>query len=202
MKTKWYFGVLIAMLALFAVKQQDLAVPNQEIVLEFTNTKITSSEIQKTIAIVKKQLQTIGILNTKVVETQEGTLKISYYSVIDIERIKKTLSKTHNTEYQSYTNDEDRSFPFSNKPNTYSFDVHEILKGLDIGSGFKGKYVINLKQELDRFSNPNLFHFLAITDTKSIDKLVKTAQKVNKTIAIAIDHSSHVIPEVRAGPLF
>jgi len=203
MKTKWYFLFLIALFAFFAVNQQNTAVPNQEIVLEFTNTQVTSSEVRSTIATVKKQLLRIGIVTTKVIETKDHKLKISYYSTIDVDRIKKALSNAHNRDYQSFpnTNEEDSSFPFNKKQNHYNLDVYEILKGIDAGSGFKGKYVISVKQELDRFSNPNVYHFTAVIDDKSIDKLIKTAQKINKTIAIAIDNSSHNIPEVRAGPL-
>lgn len=189
------------MLAFFAVNQQDIAVPNQEIVLEFTTTKVTSSQARKAIEDVKQQLQSIGVFNTEVVEAKNGVLKIVYYSAIDVDHIKKILSNSHNQDGRVYNNGEDAQFPFNKTPNNYNLDVYEILKGADTVSGFKGKYVINAKHELDRFSNPNLSHFVAVIDTNSINKLVIVAQKVNATIAIAIDNSSHIIPEVRAGPM-
>ena len=196
MKTKWYFGVLMAMLAFFAVKQQDMAVPNQEIALQFANTNVSASQIQNAITRIEKQLQGIGIVNTKVVEEAQGTLRISYYSVIDVERIKKILTNTHHRDYETLT-----PFPFNNKQNHYKLEVYEILKGIDLGSGFKGKYVIDVKLEIDRFSNPELTHYVAIIDSKWRDQRVKTAQKVNTTVAIAIDNTSYKIPEARAGPL-
>ena len=61
MKMKWYFGALIIVFTLLGVYQNRISVPNQEIVLQFTDVNITSDEAENTIEIVKEQLQAIGI---------------------------------------------------------------------------------------------------------------------------------------------
>ena len=94
MNSRRYIGALIIVLTfLGVVYQQQNSLPNQEIVLQFTDAKVTSSETQNTIAIVKEQLQNLGADNIHVKETQEGTLKITYYSATNVSSIKKILSE-------------------------------------------------------------------------------------------------------------
>ncbi|MEW7291092.1 hypothetical protein [Aquimarina sp. 2304DJ70-9] len=205
MKKKWYFGILISSLALLVVIQQQTVVPNQEIVLEFVNIEITSQEAQNAITIVKKQLQSIGVKNTRISrELKNGTLKIAYYSDEDVEFIKKILSEAQNValDHVFYDqNEDDNQFPLNKSSKDYNLDVYEIQKSTDFSSDFNGICVLEVKHEQDRFSGSNSYSFVTRVDVDDIDRLVKVAQKVNSSIAIAIDNTSHNIPEVRAGPI-
>ncbi|GGX21250.1 hypothetical protein [Aquimarina muelleri] len=204
MKKKWYFGILIATLALLVVIQQQTVVPNQEIVLEFVDIEITSLEAQNAIAIVKKQLQSIGIKNTRVSEElKNGKLKITYYSDVDVEDIKKILSKERNVELDPifYDNEDKDSFPLNENSKDYNLDVYEIQKSTELSSDFIGKYVLEIKNEQGEYSSSNTCNFISDVDESYIDRLVKVAQIVHANIAIAIDNASHNIPEVRAGPI-
>lgn len=205
MKKKWYFVTLITALALLVVIQEQTVVPNQEIVLEFVNDEVTSLEAQNAITIVKKQLQSIGVQHTRISNgLKNGTLKIAYYSDADVEYIKKILSTAQNValDHVFYDqNDDDNQFPLHKNSKDYSLDVYEIQKSVDFDADFNGTYVLEVKQERDGYSSSNSYSFLTEIDTGYIDRLVKVAQKVTTNIAIAIDTTSHNIPEVRAGPI-
>ena len=204
MKKTWYFGALILIFTLLGVNQNRISEPNQEIVLQFSDVEITSEEVQSAIADVKKQLHTIGVDAFKVQELKDGQLKISYYSTAHISSIKDVLSKGSKLKIGfSSTHDDGNTSNNSSKnkkSKTYKFDVYEIQKSNDSKSGFDGKYVINIKQDFDRFYNPNIFVLHNHLDTKNENASVKVAFKVFKNIAIAIDDTSGNIPEVRAGP--
>ena len=89
MKIKLYFGALFLMLIYFGTFQEQVSRTNQEIVLEFVDTKINKQEISSTITNIKERLLKVGVSNIKIQETQKGTLKISYYSFVLI--LKKRL---------------------------------------------------------------------------------------------------------------
>ena len=91
---KWYFGALIVILTLFGVSQENLIVPNQEIVLQFSGAEVSSSQAQLAISSVKKQLETIGVSKVDIREEANGRLVISYYSDTTVANVKDILSTT------------------------------------------------------------------------------------------------------------
>ncbi|TGV01205.1 hypothetical protein [Flavivirga rizhaonensis] len=202
MKAKWYFSTLVIALTLLGVCQKQISVPNQEIVMEFVYEEVTSDEVQDAIAVVKKQLQTLGIDNIQVGEKEDGRLKITYYSDVNAASIKKILSKEKKLalDYTSYNHgEEDSKLPSNENKNSYNLDVYEIQKGVDGESDLNGTYVVELKHEYDRFSSPNFY--ISRIDISEEDRIVKIAYKVRRHIAIAIDDMSHSVPDVRAGPV-
>ncbi|GAA3615986.1 hypothetical protein Q4Q39_01495 [Flavivirga amylovorans] len=202
MKAKWYFSTLVIALTLLGVCQEQISVPNQEIVMEFIYDEVTSDEVQDAIAVVKKQLRALGIDNIQVGEKEDGRLKITYYSDVNVASIKKILSKEKKLalDYTSYNQDEDHSkLPSNENKNSYNLDVYEIHKSVDGESDLNGTLVVELKHEYDRFSNPNFY--IGKIDVSEEDRIVKTAYKVCRHIAIAMDDMSHNVPDVRAGPV-
>jgi len=203
MKAKWYFSTLLIIFALLGVFQEEVSVPNQEIVLQFSDAEVSSNKAQNTLAIVVQQLQTVGISDIQVREHKNGQLRITYYSDTDVASIKRTLSQENKLEigFASFNEDENHSkFPFKNKSNDYNLDVFEILNKADAESDVNGKFVLELKQEYDRFSNPNVYPYVIEIDDEEKDRIVKVAYKANRNVASAIDNTSYKIPEVRAGP--
>jgi len=194
MKSKWYFGIVITALTFFVVSQQQITVPNQEIVFQFSDNQATVSQTEKAIQAIKAQLQNIGVKNTQVFE-QNGILKISYYSDITIAEVKSILLNEklifNNTKGTQNDNPLDSS---------YNVDVFEIKPATESGVGFDGKFIVEAKQEYTRASQIVL-SFSAITE--SIIQLtlpVNVTHKVNTNISISIDKGSFNIPEGRAGP--
>lgn len=194
MKSKWYFGIVITALTFFVVSQQQITVPNQEIVFQFSDNQATVSQTEKAIQAIKAQLQNIGVKNTQVFE-QNGILKISYYSDITIAEVKSILINEklifNNTKGTQNDNPLDSS---------YNVDVFEIKPATESGVGFDGKFIVEAKQEYTRASQIVL-SFSAITE--SIIQLtlpVNVTHKVNTNISISIDKGSFNIPEGRAGP--
>lgn len=203
MKAKWYLSTFIVILTLLGLSQQQFSVPNQEIVVQFTTNEIALLETQNTIAIVKEQLQTIGVENIQIHKGVNGKLKITYFSDIDVASIKKILSKEKDLKlrYSSIFQEEgDSKLPSNKNSNHFKLDVFEIQKSSDAEGDFNG-YALELKPESDRFFTSVVYLSYEDVAVKETNKAEKVAYTIHKKIAIAIDNSSHNIPEVRAGPV-
>ncbi len=200
MKTKWYLGALIIILTFLGISQEQYSVPNQEIVLQFINDEVSSDEAQDAIAIIIEQLESIGINYTQV-RDEEGKLKITYYSDIDIASVKKTLSEDNTLEldYTNYNQNDSKS-PIDENSNSYQLDVYEIQEGNDLESD-SNKYALEFKTENDRFFTPNVYVSVELTQIKEKNKIEYIAYNTYKNSAIAIENTLRKIPEVRAGPL-
>lgn len=204
MNLKWYTSTLIlALTFLSIVGLQQSSDPNQEIVLQFNNEEVSTCEVHAAVAIVKNQLSALGIDGIQIHEQEEGKLRITYFSDIEVAIVKKTLSKKN--ELISYLTDkgsqENPKSPSEDAPKNYKLDVYEIEKSIDGEFGLAGKYVLELNQTSDRFSNPNVYISIGHIDNYESHTFYKVAYKLQSHIAIAINTISHNIPEVRAGPI-
>lgn len=203
MQSKRYISTLVIILSLFGVlSQQQVTIANQEIVLQFTNAQVTSEISKNTIAIVKSQLQDLGAENIKVKETESGTLKISYFSNVDLAIVKQTFSKEKQSVLDYTVNNQNKKsseFPSDENPTNYNLDIYEIQNSNDLDWDLNGTLVAELKSDINRFSNPNIYAFIQTIDVN--EHVEKTAFKIHYNIALAIDNTSHKIPEVRAGPI-
>ena len=201
MNSRRYIGALIIVLTfLGVVYQQQNTLPNQEIILQFTDVKVTSAETQSTIAIVKHQLQNLGANNIQVKEAKDGTLKITYYSNTNVDNIKETLSQEKKLVLDYSTNKESSKLPAEKSSIGYNLDVYEIKQGSQTDWNLVEKNVLEQKLENDRFCNSNFFVLINTKCLNDKDLITKVAFKVRRNVTIAIDNTSHNIPEVRAGP--
>ncbi len=159
MIARWCISVLIFSLTLFGVvSQQQISVPNQEIVLLFQDVDLTSKQTENTVAIVKQQLFNLGAENIQVLSLENGKLKITYYSDTDIASIKEIFSEENNVALHltSQNQDEDSSsFPFEEANISYNLDVYEIQNGQNSGWDFDGAIGLELEPKSDRFLDPN-----------------------------------------------
>jgi len=206
MKSRWYISILIIILTLLGgvASQQQVCVPNQEIVLQFTSEEVTNDEALNAIAIIKQQLLDIGVDDIQVAEQEDGQLKITYYSDIDVTSIKKLLSTEKNLDFNSkpYKKGDKPVKPSSNETLlSYNLDVYEIHNGNTGASDLGGKLALEQKPENIRFFNPNFYVPFNEVIAKENDKILKVAYIFQRNIAIAINNTPHKIPEVRAGPL-
>lgn len=202
MIARWCISIFIFIVTLFGVvSQQHINLPNQEIVLQFTNDSISLNEVKNTIEILKNQLQTHGVENIQVVELEEGNIKITYYSDADVASIKKILSeeKSLNFDYALNNQEGNESKIPSNHSNTYNLNVFEIHKQ-NTGADFGGKYALEQKSENNRFFIPNLYVSSNEIIFRNTDFVFKEVNKF-RNITFVIDNTSYKIPDGRAGPM-
>ena len=93
MNLRWYIAFLVVVLSVFGSmsSNEQAAIPNQEIVLEFSDVAIDTQVQENAITFIKSQLQAIGSSDIQVQELQNGLLKISYFSETTVEEIRALL---------------------------------------------------------------------------------------------------------------
>ncbi len=204
MIARWYISILIFGLTLFGVvSQQQITLPNQEIVLQFEDVNLTSNQAQEAVAAIKQQLHGLGVKNIKVLALEEGKLKITYYSDADIASIKQLFLDQETLALQltsqSLNNNSSKLPPQESNIN-YDINVYEIQNRLDSGWDFDGAITLDTEVKSDRFLDPNYFSTES-TVYDYTDNLIQITYKIRRAITIQISDALHVIPEVRAGPI-
>ena len=195
MNAKWYFSALFLIFISLGAFQEQVLIPNQEITLEFVDAKINNKDIENTIAEVKEKLLNVGVTNINIKKTQNGTLKISYYSNFHVDNIKKELTKENSLVLNLDANHKRKNKNSSN----YNIDIHELTGDSDI-SNSDYKYVFEIKYSSDRFTTYNYSAFIKKLEQQRADQLFKTTYRVLKNNPFTKDRTSHQEPEVRAGP--
>jgi preprotein translocase subunit SecD len=134
MNIKWYISTLFLLACIsFGAFQEQGFIPNQEIVLKFVDTKTNKNNIENTIADVKEKLENLGVTNILIQENENGTLKISYYSSVDVKNIKEVL--TSDKKNLLGKNQKNKEIPSSD----YNIDIYELTKDTDASNCIKYK---------------------------------------------------------------
>ncbi|MBT8260446.1 MAG: hypothetical protein HKO92_09885 [Flavobacteriaceae bacterium] len=184
------------MLTLLGVGQHQNTVPNQEIIVQFSDS--TPSEISKeALAAVKIQLLNIGADNIQIQKTASG-LRITYFSKVDVASIKSLLDE-NNLDFQ-YSSSNKTDKPSEENKKDFNLDVFEIQNAKNSDLDFDG-FVLEQKPENPRYYNPNFYFYNISFDIKEKHNIESKKYIIQKNIALAINNTSHKIPEVRAGPL-
>ncbi|UKM65056.1 hypothetical protein GSB9_01618 [Flavobacteriaceae bacterium GSB9] len=204
MIARWCISILIFSLTLFGVvSQQQVVLPNQEIVLRFTEVDLSSQYAKVTIDVLKRQLQDLGAKNIKVNTAENGQVNIAYYSQSEATSIKKTLTEGSflALEFLSDSNSEHSPAPSKDKDGVYyNFDVFEIQKGDNHGRSLKGNIVLQFETKSDRFLEPNFHICCNQIDSKEENALPELAYAIQRNIVLSIKDTPYKIPEGRAGP--
>ncbi|NNC50857.1 MAG: hypothetical protein HKO01_10005 [Flaviramulus sp.] len=203
MLKKWYISTFVIVIMLLGVTtKQHIVSPNQEIVLQFKDDKVSDEAINNAILILKNQLQDLGVDNIKVTHSNHGNLKISYYSNSDVASIKEILQKQEKVKIDfNAQNEKSNEFPFSDNSISFNLDIYEIQEDYTTGWNLNGINVVVFDTKSDRFFDPNTNFFINFIEVNQNDAVVKQALKVSTNIVLAIDDVLYKIPEVRAGPL-
>lgn len=190
------------MLSLLGLSLQHPSNTHQEIIISFSDAKEITLETQNnTIAIIKKQLQKIGVNDFWVQKDDQGRLKISYFSSVDTAFIKKALNQeNHFAEryvYNFYNNQPED--PIGTNSLNYYIEVFEIPKTFKNPTEDSG-LVIQLLSNTDRLFKQNLYdHYLSmVNEDSSLAQKFKSTFYSKKTIEVYA--RSCKIPQVRAGP--
>lgn len=201
MKAKWCFSILLIVLTCIGVFKDDTIVPNQELVLEFNSVHVSANEANTTIALVKKQLQDLGVNAIKVQEESSGKYIITYYSTSNVAHIKKILGTPSLLSIDiAGKNQTSNGIPLEKTLRHYNVNVYEITNGTDTAIDLKGTLVLNEKRDLDRFNGPSFTPFLKQEYSKLQSETEAVAYKTNTTVIHALHSGLYTIPEVRAGP--
>ncbi len=199
MKNTWFVSLLVIALAVLGVSLDTSSIANQEIVLKFNNLDIPENESQEVIEFVKSQLKNIAVSNIKISKGDDGVLKITYHSDLDIKIIKEALSKKNRLVVENDASGSDKEYPFSNEesPAGYELDVFEI-QSVKNGIDASGT-VVEVKSEIIRFFTPDAFPVLETLEEKH-SSIVQTLHIVCNARTQAIQVGFCNVPEARAGP--
>ena len=202
MKAKWYISTFIIVLTLLGISHNHISLPNQEIIVQFNDDEVTVEQSQKAIGLIKQQLYIFGVDNIQVQEVSNGNFRIAYHSSVTVESIKTVLASSENLpiDVASFGLNYQKQ-PSNKNQKHYHLDIYEI-QGISVDYDLTGTLTLETKYGYDRFANSNVYSDVddinvSIEDDKSIER----AFKLYKDIAIAIENTSHTIPEVRAGPI-
>lgn len=202
MNSKWYFSALILLLAVLGVKMEHNSLSNQEIVVQFNSEEISEDQTQNAIAIVKEQLQGIGVENIQIVEIANGGLKITYYSDLTVAEIKDILSGDElDVDYASGESDEDPSRIHSDfDVKSYELSVYEIQTNSDSELDLEG-YLAEVPLGKERYLDPVDYVTHDGFSVQEKNRSEKVAYALYGNSVPIRDYHSYEIPEVRAGPL-
>lgn len=201
MKTKLHFGLLVVLLAFLATFLEQTTVPNQQIVIQFSNEAHTTQDTENAIEAIQNKLQSIGATQIEIGQNNDGRLRITYHSNAEVTHIQNVLfnAEDFKLDYAS-TQNQPTNFPEERHTKNYELDVSEIKSSSDINWNFEGTRVTEVNQKTDH-SNPIKVNSSAKQfNAKQSNEIIKVAVALNTTVAIVTDHLSYKIPEVRAGP--
>jgi len=202
MKIKMHLGIIALLVVLLGTYLEQSNVPNQQIVVQFSDKSIASQLSDETIKIVSKELIQLGAENIQIGEQKGGKVKITYFSSQDVKHIQVKLSAINALKF-SLTSDKStpKKLPAKGGIKDYFLDVSEIENNNDTNWGFKGVLVVEQSQKSDRLFNIKFECATGSLISKYHNLEVANAFQINSSIENAINTFSHKIPETRAGPL-
>ncbi|HLT32991.1 MAG TPA: hypothetical protein VKZ98_04310 [Aquaticitalea sp.] len=197
MKIKWYISTIVLVLTFFGICSNQLSSPNQEILLKFDTEEVTIEQSLSAIEAIKQQLSHFGIESFHIHENVNGEIRISYHSSIAVESIKKTLFNGQlGIDFTSLDNSQQKNEVPSQK-HDFDLDVYELQKNADHSTG---EHAWVVKQDYDRFLNPNFFPSSNHSEFKTSNEIENSTNEIFRDVTITITNTSYIIPEVRAGP--
>jgi len=181
--------------------EQSTVAANQQIVIQFSDETISTEATVSTIEAIYAKLQSVGAQQIKVGKSENGQLKITYFSDADVNKIEDALSNSAGFEL-AYDSKEKTSsgFPSEKTAKDYKLNISEIQSSFNTGWDFEGVEIVELKQKSEHSYNLKVKTSGHKINAKYSNSIILVAIKINTSIAIAIDKLSYNIPEVRAGP--
>ena len=202
MQTKWYLRSFVILVVLIGLTLEQIAQPNQQIVVEFAGDSISLSNAQNTIAAVTNKLQDIGAKSIKVKQGANGVLTISYYSTIDTEAVKGMLSSNKEVLEEVASND---SYPKNQAPpfdtsSVYKLDVYEIQQQYDIKPDLNG-LVLTFEGKTHRYFIAKVYGAIGGNQIAQQNKITTVSFIAQGAVSLVLTDFSYKIPQVRAGPI-
>ena len=202
MQTKWYLRSFVILVVLIGLTLEQIAQPNQQIVVEFAGDSISLSNAQNTIAAVTNKLQAIGAKSIKVKQGANGVLTISYYSTIDTEAVKGMLSSNKEVLEGVASNDsspKNQAPPFDTS-SVYKLDVYEIQQQYDIKPDLNG-LVLTFEGKTHRYFIAKVYGAIGGNQNAQQNKITTVSFIAQGAVSLVLTEFSYKIPQVRAGPI-
>lgn len=202
MQTKWYLRSFVILVVLIGLTLEQIAQPNQQIVVEFAGDSISLSNAQNTIAAVTNKLQDIGAKSIKVKQGANGVLTISYYSTIDTEAVKGMLSSNKEVLEGVASNDsspKNQAPPFDTS-SVYKLDVYEIQQQYDIAPDLNG-LVLTFEGKTHRYFIAKVYGAIGGNQIAQQNKITTVSFIAQGAVSLVLTDFSYKIPQVRAGPI-
>ena len=202
MQTKWYLRSFVILVVLIGLTLEQIAQPNQQIVVEFAGDSISLSNAQNTIAAVTNKLQAIGAKSIKVKQGANGVLTISYYSTIDTEAVKGMLSSNKEVLEGVASNDsspKNQAPPFDTS-SVYKLDVYEIQQQYDIAPDLNG-LVLTFEGKTHRYFIAKVYGAIGGNQIAQQNKITTVSFIAQGAVSLVLTDFSYKIPQVRAGPI-
>jgi hypothetical protein len=202
MQTKWYLRSFVILVVLIGLTLEQIAQPNQQIVVEFAGDSISLSNAQNTIAAVTNKLQDIGAKSIKVKQGANGVLTISYYSTIDTEAVKGMLSSNKEVLEGVASNDsspKNQAPPFDTS-SVYKLDVYEIQQQYDIKPDLNG-LVLTFEGKTHRYFIAKVYGAIGGNQIAQQNKITTVSFIAQGAVSLVLTDFSYKIPQVRAGPI-
>jgi len=202
MQTKWYLRSFVILVVLIGLTLEQIAQPNQQIVVEFAGDSISLSNAQNTIAAVTNKLHDIGAKSIKVKQGANGVLTISYYSTIDTEAVKGMLSSNKEVLEGVASNDsspKNQAPPFDTS-SVYKLDVYEIQQQYDIKPDLNG-LVLTFEGKTHRYFIAKVYGAIGGNQIAQQNKITTVSLIAQGAVSLVLTDFSYKIPQVRAGPI-
>ena len=202
MQTKWYLRSFVILVVLIGLTLEQIAQPNQQIVVEFAGDSISLSNAQNTIAAVTNKLHDIGAKSIKVKQGANGVLTISYYSTIDTEAVKGMLSSNKEVLEGVASNDsspKNQAPPFDTS-SVYKLDVYEIQQQYDIKPDLNG-LVLTFEGKTHRYFIAKVYGAIGGNQNAQQNKITTVSFIAQGAVSLVLTEFSYKIPQVRAGPI-
>ena len=202
MQTKWYLRSFVILVVLVGLTLEQIAQPNQQIVVEFAGDNISLSNAQKTLAAVTNKLQAIGAKSIKVEQSASDVLTISYYSTIDTEAVKGMLSSNKEAlegVASNYSSPKNQAPPFDTS-SVYKLDVYEIQQQYDIKPDLNG-LVLTFEGKTHRYFIAKVYGAIGGNQIAQQNKITTVSFIAQGAVSLVLTDFSYKIPQVRAGPI-
>jgi len=190
------------MVSLLGLSLQQPSTTHQEIIIKFSDAEGITLETQNnTIAIVKKQLQKIGINYLKVSKDHQGHLKISYFSSVGTSFIKKVLNEGDHfaVSYLPDQNNKQTEDHTRTKSLNLYLDVFRIPKIFENPIENSG-LVVQLISKTDRYFVPDVFGSYSLFHKKYACLTQQNKFKFHSKQETKVDVKCLKTIQIRAGP--
>lgn len=201
MRSKLQIVVLILSLALMAAYVNTTNLPNQQIVVQLSNSENSIHESELAIEKIKSSLNISGAEQIAIEKLENGHLKITYFSNSEIYEIQRQLSENVDFTFGIINDKPSSELPNDNDGKYHLLQISELSPDKNTDWGFDSIEVHISKLKGDRFTNVKQKTIGGIVCISKLLSLSGSNPISTESLTRLPKPNDYCIPEVRAGPL-